>query len=135
MQRNKPFDNTLSMPDVGVRLAKAECPRCHRILTFRPGQSEADCNCHLYCQYGSKPSDCTLIAASAGPDPFSGNWKFPSGLHTGNKHEGDDTQARVSYCSTHSVYSSKVPITVEVDWGLFASQRAKPKMRMSHGKL
>jgi hypothetical protein len=133
MTTNKHFQN-ITFPDHAVRIGKAQCPRCGRILTFRPGQSEADCNCHLYCQYGSKPGDCTLTTASAGPDAFTGKWKWPSGLHNKDAHEGDDTQARVYYCTTHSVYTHKVPITVALDWEAFAGKRAPRKMRMSKQK-
>ena len=115
-----------------IRAVKVQCPRCGRIITAHQGHSDVECNCHLYCQYGTKPSDCTLVAASAGGDPFVGVWKWPSGLHNQESHEGDDTQARVYYCTTHNVYSSKVPMLISVDWSV--QRYSNRKFRMSHGK-
>jgi len=115
--------------------AKVECPRCHKIWTVPAGQPDIDCNCHTYCQHGSKPSDCTMVAATSGTwDAFAGKWKWPSGLHNMESHEGDDTQARVYYCTTHNVYSNKTPITINVDWSRWYGRRANKKFRMSHGR-
>jgi len=117
-----------------IRQAKVECPRCHKILSAKPGIPDVECNCHTYCQYGTKPSDCTLMAPSSGRDPFSGKWKAFSGLHNSDVHEGDDTQARTYWCTVHEVYSSKVPFLVSVDWKGFGGKRASGRLRMSHGK-
>jgi len=117
-----------------IRQAKVECPRCHKILSAKPGIPDVECNCHTYCQYGTKPSDCALVAPGGGSGPFSGDWSWPSGLHNNELHEGDDTQARTYWCTVHSVYSSKVPMLVEVDWKSFGSRRAPNRLRMSHGK-
>jgi len=75
-----------------------------------------------------------MVAKTAGPDAFTGDWKWPSGLHNEEDHEGDDTQARTYYCTTHSVYSSKMPIMVNADWNEWYGKRAKPRHRMSHGR-
>jgi len=64
--------------------------------------------------------------------PTQLGWGF--GLHTGDSDEGDDVLHRTYYCNTHSVYSSKVPMLVEVDWRGFAGKRAPSRLRMSHGK-
>ena len=74
-----------------------------------------------------------MVAKSAGTDVFAGVWKWPSGLHNQSSNEGDDTQARTYYCTTHSVYSSKVPLLISVDWDLWYGKRAKRKHRMSKG--
>ena len=117
-----------------TRIAKVSCPRCGKTLTAHQGQPDVECDCHLYCSHGSKPSDCTLVAASSGNDAFTGHWKWPSGLHNKDSHEVDDTQARTYWCSTHSVYSTKVPMLVSVDWDKWYSKRAPSKFRFSHGK-
>lgn len=115
------------------QVARVECPRCHKVWTAHQGVPEVDCNCHTYCQYGEKPADCTLVAKTSGSGAFTGDWKWPSGLHNDEDHEGDDTQARTYWCSTHSVYSSKVPLTIKVDWHKWRGKRAKNRLRMSKG--
>lgn len=117
-----------------TRRANVTCPRCHKRLSAQEGIPEVDCDCHLYCSHGTKPSDCTMVAKTAGPDAFTGRWKWPSGLHNQEAHEGDDTQARAYYCTTHNVYSDKMPISVEVDWSSWYGKRAPRKHRMSKGK-
>ena len=114
-----------------TRAVKVVCPRCKQTLTAHQGHADVECNCHTFCQYGTKPSDCTLVAATSGADPFNGKWKWPSGLHNMEAHEGDDTQARVKYCTVHSVYSSKIPMLIPVDWKV---SRYPKRLRMSHGK-
>ena len=117
-----------------TRVAKVECPRCHKTWAVKEGHADIDCDCHTYCQYGTKPSDCTLVSKFNGTVPFNGIWKWPSGLHNQEANEGDDTQARTYYCTTHSVYSSKVPMLIPVDWDTWYSKRAPKRHRMSHGK-
>ena len=55
---------------------------------------------------------------------------WPFNLHNDDPNEGDDILHRTYYCNTHSVYSYKVPLTIEVDW---SGKRAKRKHRMSKG--
>lgn len=35
-----------------------KCPRCGRTLTVPPYAPDVECDCHLYCEEGSKPQDC-----------------------------------------------------------------------------
>lgn len=115
--------------------AAVECPRCHRIWYAQQGMPEVDCNCHLYCEDGEKPEDCTLVDhTQATHDAWQGDWSWPHGIHTDASHNGDDTQARVKYCTTHDKYVDKVPITVPIDWERWFSKRAPSKFRMSKGK-
>jgi hypothetical protein len=97
---------------VGGRLGK--CPRCGKIHDFHEGQEEADCDCHLYCSEGSKPSDCNVSTTNF-PDNLSGtlNLKWPLGVHDNNPNEGQDVMHRVRYCSIHDKYIMKVPILVK----------------------
>ena len=115
-----------------MRRIKVECPRCGQVLQAREGEPEVDCNCHLYCEDGDKPADCTVTLES-----FSGQLGWPRNLRTGVtlQEGGEDEMHRVRYCSEHSKYIYKVPITVPCEWGKWYSQRAKPKLRMSHGKI
>lgn len=91
---------------IGGRLGK--CPRCGKILTFTEGQEEADCNCHMYCSEGSKPTDCNTV-----PCTFSGSLKWPLGIHDNNPDEGQDVLHRVRYCNTHGKFIMKVGLLVK----------------------
>jgi len=110
---------------------KVQCPRCGKVWTVNPQHSEIMCNCHTYCSEGTKPSDCTLVAKTSGTVPFSGVWKWPSGMHNSDVNLGDDTQARTYYCTVHEIYSNKVPFLIGVDEPV---GRYKRKLRLSHGK-
>lgn len=91
-----------------------ECPRCKRKWTAHEGEVEVDCNCHLYCPEGSKPSDCTVTQLNN-----TVQYAYPTGIH--NKAQSDilkDPTHQTYYCSTHNRYYFKVPITVPVDWSL-----------------
>lgn len=111
---------------------KVKCPRCKRILTAHDGQPYRDCNCHLYCEDGTKPNDCTVSLES-----FSGQLGWPRHLRTGKSLQegGDDEMHRVRYCSVHSKYIYKVPILVSCNWERWFSKRAPKRLRMSHGKI
>jgi len=108
---------------------KVVCPRCKRIWIAHEGEIEVDCNCHLYCTQGNKPSDCSVTTVS-----FSGQLGWPTGLHVNADDYSDDVLHILRYCSTHAEYLHKVPIAVECDWEKWHSRRAPKKLRMSHGK-
>ena len=107
--------------------AKVTCPRCKRVWTVNQGEQEAECNCHLYCSQGTKPSDCatSLVTLNHEANPSFG-------LHTGDYAEGDDVMHRVRYCSTHGKYIYKTQVIIPVDWKVFLSRRAKPSLRQLH---
>ena len=108
---------------------KVECPRCGRIWTLRQGTPGVECTCHLFCEDGSEPSDCNMTPVS-----FTGEFKWPLGLHTDAPDNSDDIMHLTYYCSTHGKYSKKVPIFIEADWDRWFSRRAPKKLRMSHGQ-
>ena len=99
---------------------RVKCPRCGRYLTARPGDSTVECNCHLYCPLGSKPSDCTITAVS-------GDWrnKWPAGVDFGYTDERGNEHAVTSYCSVHEYYFSKSEVVVEVDWSKLSARAGK----------
>lgn len=111
---------------------KVECPRCHKVWQVHEGQTEVDCNCHLYCEDGDKPADCSVATQS-----FDGQLGWPRHLRTGLSLQatGDNELDQVRYCSTHDKYIYKVPITIPCDWRQWYSRRAKPRYRMSIGKI
>lgn len=94
---------------------RVKCPRCGRYLTARKGDSVVECNCHLYCPLGSKPSDCTLTAVSG-----DFRYKWPSGVDLGYADERDNEHAVTKYCSVHDYYFSKAEVVVPVDWSKLA---------------
>ena len=111
-----------------MNIMKVSCPRCGATRTCFQGESETMCNCHQYCSDGSKPSDCTLVDhQNATVDAWKGNWNFPQGLHL-NRDSGDDTQARVKYCTVHSNFVDKVPFLIACNW---KSGRAAKKFRFT----
>ena len=115
-----------------MNVMRVTCPRCGKTLSCYEGESETMCNCHQYCEDGTKPSDCTLVDHTAGThDPWKGNLNWPSGMHLGRTEEFDDTQARVKYCTVHDKYVSKVPFLVKCDWNKWRSGRAPKKLRMT----
>lgn len=105
--------------------AKVKCPRCHRILIANEGESEVDCNCHTYCEDGAKPGDCNLT-------PYTLNHEAspPFGLHTGGAGHDDDPMHIQYWCSVHSRYGYKTPISVPVDWNVWRGRRAPKRFRM-----
>lgn len=105
--------------------AKAVCPRCKKVWIVQQGESEVDCNCHLYCEEGSKPSDCTLSSVSLDHEV---GW--PYGVHVDGSTHNDDVMHIQNYCSTHSRYSYKVPITIPVDWTRWRGSRAHKRFRL-----
>lgn len=102
---------------------RIKCPRCGRILTARNGDTTVECNCHLYCPLGSKPSDCTITSVSG-----DYHYKWPAGVDFGYADERDNEHAVTHYCSTHDYYYSKVQVVVPVDWSKL-SERAGKELR------
>ena len=98
---------------------RVKCPRCGKLLTARAGDSDVQCNCHLFCPLGTKPSDCNVSAVSGA---FRYNW--PKGVHGGATDESDDEHAVDAYCSVHDYYFSKSVMLIEVDW---AKRNARAK--------
>jgi len=98
---------------------KVECPRCHTVWTVPQGTPHITCNCHLYCEDGTKPSDCSMT-----PVNFTGQLGAHTGLHVNAPDNSDDVMHLTYYCSTHGKYSSKVPVDIECDWDRWFSRRA-----------
>lgn len=103
---------------------KVQCPRCGKIHTLPQASPGIYCDCHLWCQHGSKPSDCNLTAETG-----TIQWKYPEGAHTNDGDEGDDVVHRTAYCSVHKVYSYKTPVWLEVNWETWYQKRAPRKFR------
>lgn len=108
---------------------KVECPRCGKIWTVTQGTPDIECNCHLYCTQGDKPSDCSVTAQN-----YNGPLKWPAGLDTGKDDAEDDILHRTYYCTTHDEYYTKVPILLECDWDKWFGRRAPKRLRMSQGE-
>ena len=81
------------------------------MLTARLGDSDVECNCHLYCTQGEKPSDCVVTVQA-----FNGSYNWPRGLHGGVSESFDDETNRNYYCSTHDEYYTKQKFMTPVDW-------------------
>ena len=108
---------------------KVECPRCKKTWTVSQlGIDSVDCTCHLFCQDGTKPGDCSVTRVN-----FSGEVGWPKGLHNDSEDESDDIMNITYYCSTHDEYYYKTPILIECDWTRWFSKRAPKKLRMSQG--
>jgi len=117
--------------------AKVTCPRCKRVWTVNQGEQEAECNCHLYCSQGTKPSDCSTSLVT-----FNHEASPPYGAHLGDPDEdnskinrpveGKGVMHRQRYCSTHGKYIYKIPIIIPVEWDSFLSRRVKPHLRALH---
>lgn len=105
--------------------AKVTCPRCGREWIVHEGTSEMDCNCHMYCEDGSKPSDCTLIAQTLNHEA-----SWPYGTHVSAGDYSDDPTHIQYYCTVHERYGYKVPITIPIDWDSWRSNRAHKKYRL-----
>ena len=102
--------------------AHVQCPRCGQVWTVHQGMPEAECNCHLWCDRGTKPSDCNLTPI----DSQTINWGYPANMDVGSSNEGEDIVHRKAYCSTHGIYSYKEPIVMEVDWEKWRNIRKLP---------
>lgn len=87
------------------------CPRCGKVWTIMQGADGTYCDCHLYCDNGSSPKDCSVTAQN-----YSGKLGWPVGLKQENLDEGSDVRHRTYYCSIHGIYSYKEPVYLEVDW-------------------
>jgi hypothetical protein len=83
---------------------------------------EAECNCHLWCDRGTKPSDCSLTAI----DSQTITWGYPANMDVDSANEGDDVVHRTAYCNTHLIYSYKTPVVIEVDWNKWKQQKRIP---------
>lgn len=102
---------------------KVKCPKCGKIWSVPQGTLDIICDCHLYCEDGEKPTDCTLTAQT-----FSGNLNLFTGLHLGHP-DSDDLLHRRYYCSVHGKYSYKQPVLIEVDAEAWFRKRAPNGMR------
>ncbi len=107
-----------------------KCPRCGRLLTALNGEPDIECNCHLYCDDGDKPSDCTVTW----PYEWNGQLGGFTGLHTGAVDESDRKHEAMGYCSTHSKYYYKDKVVIDLDWEKYFSHRAPRELRMSNGE-
>ena len=93
--------------------------------TIHQGADGTPCTCHLYCNSGSKPSDCTVTAVT-----YSGRSTWPVGVHGGGRTDDYDNETNVNYyCSVHGNYYIKAPVFIEADWSKM-DRRAKPTERM-----
>jgi len=94
------------------------------------------CDCHLYCDDGDKPSDCTIISikdyAVTHTLPHEVGWPF--GLHNDPDDESDDIMHVTGYCTIHDKYIYKNPILIPCDWDYWFSHRAPKELRDSHGE-
>ena len=104
--------------------AVVKCPRCGKEWTVNRQENEAECNCHLYCDMGQKPSDCTLTVYTLNHEVGA-----PYGLHTGSPTGDDDPTHIQYYCSVHDRYSYKVPILIPFNWEGWLGKRAPAKYR------
>ena len=112
---------------------RVTCPRCNRDWWAYQGQDEVQCNCHEYCRDGDKPQDCTLIDARSGTvDAWDGKYGWPQGMHLSDEHDGADVKARITFCTTHGNYVSKVPLTIDVDW---TKARLSDSLKWHRGNL
>lgn len=115
-----------------MNVMRVTCPRCGKRLTCYEGESDTMCNCHLYCEDGTKPSDCTLVDHTAAPiDEWRGNMNWPQGMHLGRDKVTDNTQSRVKYCTVHEKFVDKVPFLVACDWSKWRAGRVAKKLRMT----
>ncbi len=104
---------------------RVKCPRCGKVHTARVGDSEVECDCHLYCDYGEKPQDCTMTAVD-----FEGVLNWPRGIHTNDDSVVDPDRPKHQhyYCTVHGRYSEKTGILIPVGW-IKADRRANSSLR------
>lgn len=107
-----------------------KCPRCGRVLIAYNGDPDVECNCHLYCEEGDKPSDCTVTW----PYEWTGQLGFPTGLDTGSVAEDANKYRAMGYCSTHNRYYYKDKVVIDLDWEAYFSKRAPKDLTMSMGE-
>jgi hypothetical protein len=105
--------------------AKVECPRCGKVWTVQQGETEIQCNCHTYCEDGSKPSDCSLT-----PVTLNHEVGWPYGVHTGGSGHDDYPLQAQYWCSVHERFGFKVPVVIEVDWDKWRVNRAPKRFRL-----
>lgn len=112
-----------------MRTQRVKCPRCGRVWVAYEGEGDMTCNCHLYCEDGNKPSDCTITA-----DSFSGDLGWPLGMHGGERlgpPPADNPMRRISYCSVHNKFIVDPPMVFPVEWDRFYSRRQKKSLRFN----
>lgn len=115
---------------------KVKCPRCRQVQTCFQGEPDTTCNCHLYCEDGSKPSDCTLVDHTAASiDAWNGKYNWPQGMHLGRGKTQDNTQNRVYWCTTHGKFTDKLPVLIPCDWKTFMLSRAPRDLRFTKGTV
>lgn len=109
---------------------RVQCPRCGKIWCVCQGNSEIECDCHTYCEEGSKQGDCVLIA-----DPHAATtFKRYVGLKVGSPADEYESEfCRKKWCSTHERYTYKTPVLIRCDWDEWLSKRAPKKFRDSLG--
>ena len=100
------------------------CPRCGKEWIATQEEDEVDCNCHTYCEDGSKPSDCSLSAYVLNHEVGA-----PYGAHVGSGNGDEDPMHIQYYCSVHNRYGYKTPISIPIDWENVLSRRAPKKVR------
>lgn len=103
-----------------------KCPVCGKEWNVPDDSVEQACNCHLYCDEGSEPSDCTMTAVT-----LNSQVGWPFGLHGSEDSGCDNVMARTYYCTTHKKFTDKRPILIEVE---LPTGRALKKYRMSEGE-
>jgi len=89
---------------------KVQCPRCGQVWTIPQYSPGVECNCHLWCDEGNKPSDCSLTLVTG-----ETQLGWPAGMNLGEADEGSDVMHRRYYCSVHKRYSYREPVFLEVD--------------------
>jgi hypothetical protein len=109
--------------------ARVECPQCHRVHVLAFPTNETECNCHLICEDGDEPDDCSVT-----PYNFSGQLGYPMGAETSNEDKGDDRMHATGYCSIHNKYVYKQMQIIEVNWKEYLSRRIRPGSRTSDWK-
>ena len=107
---------------------RVKCPRCSKYITAHPGDAAVECNCHLICPEGTKPSDCTITAVSGS---YRYNW--PKGVHGGVDDESDNEHAVTQYCSVHDYRFSKAEVVVPVDWSKLTVRAAARERYFGEG--
>ncbi len=103
---------------------RVKCPRCGKIWNVPVGTTDMDCNCHLYCEEGTMPSDCSVTIQNQ-----TIQLGYPTGLHNKPEDEGQDILHRTYYCSTHNRYYYKTPIMIPCDWERWRTHRAPKELR------
>ena len=101
------------------------CGVCHKEWNVPANTNLFPCNCHLYCEDGDEPSDCSVTLVSFNRDI---GWTF--GQHGAKDSGCDNVLERTYYCSTHNKYTRKHPVVIDV---AIPSGRVKPRYRMSEG--